>query len=217
MSDPRPVVGIAEHEWRGKYWARWSEALEEEAGYGANTWQEAFPDSVALDRLIQVIAELGRFPTQAEIKLARREDSSFPSLRVFRRLGPQAVLAKRVIDRCQELGAHDSVVGICSPLAKRKARSAAAVASSVEIAEVYLLKSGKYFKIGRSNSTGRREYEIATQRPEGLDRIHVIRTDDPVGVEGYWHRRFADRRRAREWFDLGPNEIAAFKRWKRIL
>lgn len=72
------LTGIAEHEWRGKYWARWSEALEE-AGYGANTWQEAFPDSVALDRLIQVIAELGRFPTQAEIKLARREDSSFPS------------------------------------------------------------------------------------------------------------------------------------------
>ena len=34
-------TGIAEHEWRGVFWARWSEALAE-AGLGANELQGKF-------------------------------------------------------------------------------------------------------------------------------------------------------------------------------
>ncbi|MGH9466150.1 MAG: GIY-YIG nuclease family protein [Terriglobales bacterium] len=77
---------------------------------------------------------------------------------------------------------------------------------------VYLLKSGRYFKIGRTNNDGRREYEIRIQMPEPVKRLHSISTDDPQGIEEYWHRRFASKRRNGEWFDLDPADIAAFRR-----
>ncbi len=213
----RTLTGISEHDWRGKIWARWSDALVE-AGYAPNEWQAAVPDEAVLDQLIDVIEKRGKFPTQAELKLIRSGDPTFPSMRVFRRLGPKPNLASRVIARCVEIGGHVRVLEICAPIAQ-KARRASPDPDLRDpvIGEVYLMKSGRYYKIGRSNSVGRREYELSTQRPEGLTRIHVIRTDDPAGVESYWHRRFADRRKTGEWFDLSPADVSAFKCWKRIV
>jgi hypothetical protein len=52
---------------------------------------------------------------------------------------------------------------------------------------VYLLKSGRHYKIGKTNAMGRRKYELAIQLPEKLRAIHSIKTDDPDGIEQYWH------------------------------
>lgn len=49
--------------------------------------------------------------------------------------------------------------------------------------------------------------------PYDLTVIYVISTDDPIGIENYWHARFATLRRGKsEFFDLGRAEVAAFKR-----
>jgi hypothetical protein len=42
---------------------------------------------------------------------------------------------------------------------------------------VYLVKSGRFYKVGRSNAAGRREYELPIQMPEKLTTVHTIRTD----------------------------------------
>ena len=79
---------------------------------------------------------------------------------------------------------------------------------------MYLLKSGRYYKIGRSISPGRREYELAIHLPERVKTVHTIKTDDPVGIEAYWHQRFSDRRKNGEWFELRREDVSAFRRRK---
>ena len=79
---------------------------------------------------------------------------------------------------------------------------------------VYLLKSGRFYKIGRSNASGRREYELGIQLPEKATIVHRISTDDPVGIENYWHRRFDSLRKNGEWFALSIAEVRVFKRRK---
>jgi hypothetical protein len=78
----------------------------------------------------------------------------------------------------------------------------------------YLIKVGRHYKIGRSNAMGRREYELSIQLPEKSRTIHTIRTDDPSGIEAYWHKSFDSKRKNGEWFELTSVDINAFKRRK---
>jgi hypothetical protein len=79
------------------------------------------------------------------------------------------------------------------------------------------MKSGKHYKIGHTNSVGRRGREFAIKIPVPPTTIHSIETDDPTGVEAYWHKRFAEKRGEGEWFALSPEDVKIFKRWRRIV
>ena len=54
-------TGLRKHEWRGKYWIRWGDALRE-AGYETNKWVEAIDEALPIEKYMELIRELGHIP-----------------------------------------------------------------------------------------------------------------------------------------------------------
>lgn len=208
------ATGIREHDWRGRFWARWSDAVIE-AGFEPNVLQQRIDQDRLLGSLVDEIRRLGHIPTSAELRLRRRADPDFPDAKVFDRFGPKARWASEVLAYCDGREDCADVAEIVAPLVV--AEDVAADDFDAEPGQhgfVYLLKSGKYYKVGHTLDVGRRRYDLAIQLPEPVSEEHVIATDDPVGIERYWHQRFADRRKNGEWFELTRADIKAFKRRK---
>ncbi len=206
---------IRESDWAGKYWLKWSEAVRE-AGYQPNKKQEAFDENWLLEKLAGLVRELGHYPVSNELRMKAREDNNFPSHNVFSRFGRKAAIASALLTWCESNSGWSDIEALCAPIAEVATdnQDKEMLAKTTEYGYVYLLKSGKYYKIGRSNSPGRREYELSIQLPEKVKTVHTIKTDDPVGIEAYWHRRFLDRRKNGEWFELRGEDVTAFRRRK---
>lgn len=211
------LTGITESQWLGRHWVKWSDAVAE-AGYAAGQMTVAIPDDVVLAALADLVRVLGHYPVAAEFKMRRKTDPSFPHHMVFRRFGNKAQIAARLIEHCGENLTLAEVVAICEPVAAAAKKEAdEAEGDDPQPGQVYLMKSGAHYKLGRSNSAGRRAYELAIQLPDRLEVVHVIDTDDAIGIERYWHQRFADRRANGEWFALTAPDIAAFRRRKKFM
>ena len=110
----------------------------------------------------------------------------------------------------------DDVLQICLSLlnSKKENIEKKETLEATNLGFVYLIKSGKYYKIGRSNNADRRAYELRLQLPEEVKVIHKIKTDDPIGIEEYWHKRFKEKRKGGEWFELTRQDVEIFKRRK---
>ncbi len=210
-------TGIKECDWKGKFWARWSDAVLQ-AGYSPNEMSSAYEEDYLIEKLVPLIRKYGRFPVIAELRLETRLDQTLPNDKTFsERLGSKSERALKVISYCRVRDGLEDVIAICEAIPEAKTIAAESdIPGEVVIGFVYLMKAGKFYKIGRSNAAGRRERELQIQLPEAAKHVHVIRTDDPVGIEAYWHNRFAAKRvrKDAEWFDLDSSDIAAFRRRK---
>ena len=215
----RNETGIGEADWL-KYWARWGDALLE-AGYQPNQWKDGYDEEVLIGKLIDLIRELGKFPTLRERKLKSARDPDFPSHSTFtNRLGRKHEMAKRILKFCRDKNAFPDVQEICLPVStqpKMPSETEESV-SEANVGYVYLIQHGnrREYKICKTYNPIKREGEIRLELPEKVSPIHKIATDDPSGVERYWHNRFSEKRKQGEWFQLSPSDIRAFKRWKKI-
>lgn len=212
-------TGITKGDWYPHIWLRWSEALQE-AGLRPNTFNERHDNDYLLERYALLVRELGHRPVTGELRRKCRQDKTFPSHTAFssRYKTSELMLALKKFSETHE--GFDDVIGLCKKdfdeLDKGKNDISPEKQSKAEIGYVYLMKSGKHYKIGRTVSVAKRERDIGLIIPDLPTTIHWIATDDPVGIETYWHRRFNSKRAKGEWFLLSADDVAAFKRWKKI-
>jgi len=206
-------TGIKEADWFGKYWVRWSEAVQE-AGLTPNKLRAPHSEKLLIGKYIELIRELGRIPVKGDLRLKRRADRSFPNDKTFNRWGSKGQILAKAVEYCQAHTGYEDILQLCiEAVPKIVPETPTPADTNVEESEsVYLLKSGRYYKIGRTNALGRREYELAIQLPEKAQMVHVIRTDHSAGIEAHWHNRFAQKRANGEWFALDASEVQAFKR-----
>ena len=205
-------TGIRYHDWFGKHWKSWGDALRE-AGFQANTMQRPIAEDELLERYASLARELGRVPVRGDLMLKRRSDPTFPSQKVFDRFGTKAELQARAREYClarESLTAMAQLFPLTAVIDHSDEQDTSPRTQTIGF--VYLLKAGRHYKIGRTNSVGRRAREMEIQLPEKARTVHIIKTDDPEGIEGYWHTRFASKRGNGEWFTLNNDDVAAFKR-----
>jgi hypothetical protein len=213
------ATGIAHCKWKGLYWVRWSEALVE-AGFPPNGLSVRLDSNELLLKVAAFCRELGRFPSHYEIRIQHRADPAFPGDTTLRRhFGGRSRLAAALRRLALADPGWADLLDLVPEKAKVHAPSAARALGPAPAPPprrrqglVYLLKSGRHYKIGQSRDIERRFRAIEVALPEPVTLIHTIGTDDPRGIEAYWHRRFAERRANGEWFALGREDVKAFLR-----
>jgi hypothetical protein len=204
-------TGIPESAWFGVYWPRWGDAVAE-AGFTPNTKNQKHEEQFVFTKLAQACRHYGRVPATMELRMYKKIDSEFPNektmLASFR---GKANLLRRLADWAR---GNEEYKDIAAMIADQSIETEPETKDGAKEGLVYLIKSGAHYKIGRSDELERRVKEIRIALPEAASLVHSIRTDDPAGIEAYWHRRFADRRANGEWFKLTNADVAAFKRRK---
>jgi hypothetical protein len=203
-------TGIPESAWFGVYWPRWGDAVVE-AGFTPNAKNKKHDEQFVFTKLAQACRYYGKVPATMELRMYKKIDPKFPNEKtILAGFRGKANLLRRFAEWAKATDGFDDVAAMVATKGIGEAEDAA----KREEGLVYLIKSGAHYKIGRSDELERRVKEIRIALPEAASLVHSIRTDDPAGIEAYWHRRFADRRANGEWFKLTNTDVAAFKRRK---
>lgn len=207
--------GIPEKQILGRHFATWNDALREARIEPRQFQKPRYPEGALLDAVAGLIVRLGKWPTENELRLERQNNRSFPSLQVVRRHARSGELAPRLLKHCDANPRFAPAIPIIRERAEDKPEDSGVVGKSPIVGYVYMMRSGLHYKIGFTNSPTRRHREVRLELPEPTRLVHSIETDDPSGIEQYWHRRFSRKQvRDTEFFALDANDVAAFKRRK---
>ena len=177
-----------------------------EAGLKPNTKNPRLSDEVLLSEFAVLTANLGRVPTNPEMRQYRKSGGRIAAENTYwKHFCRKTDLLRRLKMWAEESPERAHVAKLLPDAPDDEPELPR------DSGAVYLLRWGQIFKIGCSRNPDHRTTVIARGMPRSTRLVHVIATDDPYGVEAYWHRRFADRRIGGEWFRLSADEVAAFR------
>ena len=169
-------TGIAEHDWRGAHWARWSDALAE-AGFGPLEWTTGSSVAEILEELAKLVRQYRRYPTNSEILLSKRKNEKIPTPKALvRKLGARADAIRKLCDYCSS---RDEKADVLAILAEENLQAAAEddpTKSNIGARKlrpsghVYLVKSGRLYKIGQTANRWQRMNQLDRQTSEGIRR-----------------------------------------------
>lgn len=175
------------------------------------------PEGTVVAAIARLIKRIGRWPTNDDFARARKSDDSFPSLKVISRIKNTGRLPALLKDYCSA----DASLSLVAGIAEAQPQADVSIDHDIEGSDrvkgyVYMLRgSGRKYKIGHTNSPNRRFRQVQLEVPDPLVQVHSIPTDDPEGIEKYWHNRFVEKRiRNIEFFELDADDVRAFKRRK---
>ncbi len=210
-------TGIRETDWAGKYWIRWNDAVRE-AGMTPNERQgQIHSDEDLLKMLAGLTLDLGHYPIRYELRMHKRTNAGFPTESVIvRRIGDRKAQLSAVKDFGVRTAGYADVAEMCAVELKKLPSESEDKGTDSEVGYVYMIRMDKWHKIGKATNVLKRTGELRITLPSKETLVHTIETDDPYGVENYWHRRFADRQTNGEWFLLTSDDVRAFKKWRRI-
>lgn len=203
-------TGIKKTEWHGVYWRSWGNALIE-AGFQPNKLQTKYSSEEVILFYAEAVRHFGRIPANVDLRMYGKERPNFPAHNVFTNHFKNKA---GIICALRKLAHKEEKYSDLLNLLPKEESSSTTSTNSAEEGFVYLLRSGKYFKIGKCDDIEKRIKQIRVALPEATNLEHSIRTDDPTGIELYWHRRFHDKRANGEWFNLSASDVRAFKRRK---
>lgn len=88
-------TGIREHNWRGRYWPRWSDALRD-AGLEPNLPDRRADPDALLAELAAVVRRFRRMPTLDELKIYRQAFPAPTPNALWRSFGPRPAVVERL-------------------------------------------------------------------------------------------------------------------------
>ena len=201
-------AGIKESEWKGKFWRSWSDA-QKEANVQENNMSAKLSNDFLFEKFAVAVRHFGRIPAVVDLRMYARQNGGFPdSKTLYDRFDGKGPFVAAFSVWALNTNDWRDLPGLLPELSKPVEQSN----ETIREGSVYLLRSGDHYKIGRSDQLEKRIRQITVKLPENAILDHTIRTDDPSGIEAYWHRRFADRRANGEWFKLTKADVKAFKR-----
>lgn len=77
---------------------------------------------------------------------------------------------------------------------------------------IYLLKSGVFYKIGKTTDLKKRFHQIKLQLPFSVELVRSCKVPDMNEMESHYHGAFSEQRRNGEWFELTDRQIQQFIR-----
>ncbi len=209
------ITGLPRSAWLGRFWSRWSDALRE-AGFVPNLRNRRLEEETMLEQFAEVARSIGRIPVFSDLDLYRRSGGKVALRGAYiRHFGGKAQLLDRLKGWAEENPDRADIAAMLREEV-RTDNEPASNARPGDSGAVYLLRCGSRFKIGCSVAIKKRVRAIQNTLPEPAALVHAIKTDDPLGIERYWHRRFADKRLHGEWFRLDAADVAAFRTWRRM-
>jgi hypothetical protein len=210
-------IGI--HDLKKLGWSHYG-ALVQEAGLKPNKFDKTKYNKTGLCVLfVGTIREKNKWPTRGELDVKHFQDPNFPNYGTFvNQLGLTGDLAQSILDFIKDKKGFEDIEDICVPIIEKYKNDQITNNAGKTVEQVYMYKyknQSQPIKVGRSNDVFTRGIQLAAGGHDKLELLHFIKTDDPIGVEQYWHNRFRQLGReeqANEWFKLKPEDVKAFKR-----
>jgi hypothetical protein len=208
-------TGIPGQRLRKQEWFQgWNRLLEESGVSTSSFARPSIPREFIAANVIRIAERLGRWPTEDELAREKKVNASFPSLSLIRTLKKSGALSSIIKEYCRQFPASEVIQKVVGELGTTEHLADAAIDKQGRIqGYVYMLRYGRKYKIGHTTTLARRFRDVKIELPEETIQVHAIATDDPKGIEAYWHTRFSAKQiRKTEWFELNADDVRSFKR-----